>query len=94
VRVFSGAPRHLMAIRGCEVAITERHSTPVERAWQLSVLPQGDARRAEAGALRSCLKGRGVDVDGVGVVAVLEAAATAAVPVGSCVDRHAVLFGL
>lgn len=86
---------------GPDPAVSRRRSAlrfgvlaSIERAWRLSALPQGKTRRAETARLASCLEGHGVEVEGSGVGAVLRAAAQAPLPVGDCIGRHAVLFGL
>jgi hypothetical protein len=85
--------------RNPAVALADRrcafqHSAAIERAWRLTTVPQGSARRTETAGLALCLENLGVQVEDSGVRAVLQAAAEAPVSVAGCVDRHGVLFGL
>lgn len=74
-------------------ACASEHSDSIERAWKLTMVPQGESRRREVGKFVACLRGLGMTLDG-GIRSVLAAAVDAEVPVGRCVDDHAVLFDL
>ena len=69
-------------------------SDAIERGWKLEAVPQGQARRREVTQLAACLRQAGVDLTESDVRSVLTAAVSAEVPVGECVDQHAVLFDL
>ena len=69
-------------------------SDSIERAWQLEVVPQGEARRREVAQLATCLGQAGVSLRESDVQSVLTGAASAELPVGACADKHAVLFNL
>ena len=68
-------------------------SDSIERAWQLEIVPQGQARGRVA-QLATCLAQAGVSLRESDVQSVLTGAANAELPVGACADEHAVLFNL
>ena len=69
-------------------------SDSIERGWQLENVPQGQARRQEVAQLATCLRQTGVSLRESDVRSVLTRAADAELPVGTCLDEHAVLFNL
>lgn len=69
-------------------------SDSIERGWRLAIVPQGQARRQEVARLTTCLRQAGVPLRKSDVRSVLIGAANAELPVGACVDEHAVLFNL
>ena len=69
-------------------------SDSIERGWQLEIVPQGQARRQELAQLATCLDHAGVSLRESDVRSVLTRAANAELPVGTCLDEHAVLFNL
>lgn len=70
------------------------HSAAIERAHRLLAIPHGSERASQAKALRACLRRHGIAVSSSGLATLLRAANEADVPVGECLDRHAVLFGV
>lgn len=75
-------------------ACAEELSDSIERGWQLEIVPQGQARRQEVAQLATCLGQAGVSLRENDVRSVLTGAANAELPVGACMDEHAVLFNL
>ena len=69
-------------------------SDSIERGWQLEIVPQGQARRQEVAQLVRCLRQAGVPLQERDVRSILTGAAAAELPVGACLDEHAVLFNL
>lgn len=69
-------------------------SDSIERGWQLEIVPQGKARQQEVAQLATCLDQTGVSLRKSDVRSVLARAANAELPVGACLDEHAVLFNL
>lgn len=69
-------------------------SDSIERGWQLEIVPQGQARRQEVAQLATCLGQAGVTLRASDVQSVLTGAANSEIPVGACMDDHAVLFNL